>query len=112
VISLKLSINWLCLHSTNIFYNVTDAAITAWTAPAALTGASGHIEITDSKAENSVNAGAELFTVTATTDATSVSYVLTSSTDSIGVEASGKINVAAGKVLNYETASKYTFVVE
>jgi len=102
---------FLFVYSTNMFYIVTETQITAWTAPGALTGASGHIEIAASKAENSVAADAELFTVAATASGGSVTYALVSSTDSVAALATNKVNVATGKVLNYETASKYIFVV-
>lgn len=92
-----------------MFYIVTDAQITEWTDPGALTGASGHIEITTAKAENSEG---ELFQLAATATAGgTVTYDLVSSTESIGVLATDKVNVDTGKVLNYETASKYIFVV-
>jgi len=96
-----------------MFYIVTEAHITAWTAPGAITGASGHIEIAASKAENSVAADAELFTVAATPTASdgTVTYALVSSNDSVAALATNKVNVATGKVLNYEIASKYIFVV-
>ena len=52
-----------------------------------------------------------MIALVATAIGTPITYALVSSTDSVGVLATDKINVAAGKALNYEIASKYIFVV-
>jgi len=92
--------------------SLTDAAITDWSAPAILATPSGNIEIGTAVDEGSKAVGSELFTATATSGDT-VTYTLVSSTDSVGtiVASTGVVNVATGKSLDYETASKYVFVV-
>ena len=93
--------------------NFTDAVITGWTTPTpGLSTPTGHIEIAVITAENSVAVGTAIFTAAATTNESSVTYFLVSSTDNVAVmAASGAVNVATGKTLNFEAASKYVFVV-
>jgi len=93
----------------------TDAAIDGWSSPTpAITGASGNVEIATAVVEGSKAEGALLFQATATpsSGASISTYNLVSSTDSVGVlGTTGAINVATGKSLDYETATKYIFVV-
>ena len=93
---------------------LTDAAISAWAGPApGVSTASGNIQIASAVDEGSIAVGNALFTAEATSDGTVSGYTLVSSTDSVGtiVAATGVVNVATGKSLDYETASKYVFVV-
>ena len=101
----------LTMHVTLL----TDAAISAWTGPApGVNTASGQIEIAAAVDENSIAPGSLIFTAAATSDGSITGYTLVSSTDLVGAlpaGTSGTVNVATGKNLDYETASKYIFVV-
>ena len=100
----------LTMHVTLL----TDAAISTWTGPAVLATPSGQIEIAAAVDENSIAPGSLIFTAAATSDGSITGYTLVSSTDLVGAlpaGTSGTVNVATGKNLDYETASKYIFVV-
>jgi len=107
------STQYKCKHCNS------DAAITGWTEPAAgtlVTDATNNwnIQIPDAIAENSNEEGAVLFTATATTDATRITYTLLSSTGEVGVVNSetGVVTVGTTKTLDYEIETKYVFVIK
>ena len=98
-----------------LFLLLTGAAITGWARPATLPSASGTMTAT-SVAENSITAGNLLFTVTAVSDRNGnhrIQYSLESSTDSVGIidASSDAVTLATGKILDYENAAFYVFVI-
>jgi len=93
---------------------VSDAQITKWTVPVAITGASGTGNISTAIAEDS-DSGKNLFNVNATgTNASAVvTYAFGTNGNPDGIAA---INITTGVVtlagkLDYDTKSSYVFVI-
>ncbi|XP_052814670.1 protocadherin-like wing polarity protein stan [Mya arenaria] len=86
----------------------SEAAITAWTLPGPITGASGSISAT-AIPENPVE-GAVLFTAKATT---AVNYTLTGNAGGKGTinSTSGVVTLAKGQIIDFETTTSLQFLV-
>jgi len=93
---------------------VVDGEITGWTSPApgSPTG-NGPIEITDKIEDSSIPPGGTIFTATATTNETAISYKLLVNPYAVGVinSSSGVVRVAERMALEFENGEKQVFQV-